>query len=301
MFSPIPQTSERKAISPEGTDEDMKREKRSRWIYGVGLLLLAVLLSGCQRQHGGLSVVGSTSVEPFAEALAEEYMRHHRAEKIFVQGGGSSAGIQAVRTGAAKVGMSSRNLIESEKDLIAVSIIYDAIAVIVHRDNPLNDLTLNQIRKIFSAEITRWSELGGRNHPITLVTREEGSGTREAFQKLIMEKKEISLGALVQDSNGAIRQVVADDRNAIGYISLGLVNDRVKALKIDAIEANVENIQKHRYKIVRPFLFVFKANPQGLAKDFLDFILSPEGQKLLVQEGLISMNPIPESKKEARR
>jgi len=228
-------------------------------------------------------------------------MGHHRQEKIFVQGGGSSAGIQAVRTGAAEVGMSSRNLLDSEKDLIAVPIIYDAIAVIVHPGNPLQDLSLEQVRKIFSAEITLWSELGGRNHPITLVTREEGSGTRDAFQKLIMGEKEISLSALVQDSNGAIRQVVTDDRNAVGYISLGLVNDRVKALKIDGIEPRVENIQDHRYKIVRPFLFVFKSNPQGLAKDFLDYILSPPGQKLLVQEGLVSMNTNPESRKGAAR
>lgn len=246
-------------------------------------------------------MVGSTSVEPFAEALAEEYMHQYRSEKIFVQGGGSSAGIQAVRTGAAEVGMSSRNLMDSEKDLTAIPIIYDAIAVIVHRHNPLTELNLDQIRKIFSAEIRRWSELGGRTHPITLVTREEGSGTREAFQKLIMGKKEISLSALVQDSNGAIRQVVGDDLNAIGYISLGLVNDRVRALKIDGVEPTVENIQDHRYKIVRPFLFVFRSNPKGLAKDFLDYILSPPGQKLLVQEGLISMSPISGSKKEVRR
>jgi phosphate transport system substrate-binding protein len=190
---------------------------------------------------------------------------------------------------------------DSEKELIAVPIIYDAIAVIVHRGNPLDDLTLDQVRKIFAGEVTRWGQLGGTDRAITLVTREEGSGTREAFQKLIMGKREISLSALVQDSNGAIRQVVADDRNAIGYISLGLVNDRVKALKIGGIEATVESIQHQRYKIIRPFLFVFRSTPQGLAKDFLDYILSPAGQKLLVQEGLISMNPIPESKKEAQR
>ena len=279
----------------------MGKGRGPRWVLWLGLLILPALLSGCQRQQGGLSVVGSTSVEPFAEALAEEYMSHHSGEKIFVQGGGSSAGIQAVRTGSAEIGMSSRNLMDSERDLIAVPIIYDAIAVIVHRGNLLNDLTLDQVRKIFAGEVTRWNQLGGTDRAITLVTREEGSGTREAFQNLIMGKREISLSALVQDSNGAIRQVVADDRNAIGYISLGLVNDRVKALKIGGIEATVESIQHRRYKIVRPFLFVFKSHPQGLAKDFLDYILSPAGQKLLVQEGLISMNPIPEAKKEARR
>jgi phosphate transport system substrate-binding protein len=262
------------------------RESRIRWNL---LFLVLLAFSGCQRTQGGLSVVGSTSVEPFAEALAEEFMNQHPREKIFVQGGGSSAGIQAVRTGAAEVGMSSRNLMKGESDLISIPIIYDAIAVIVHRENPLGDLTLDQIRKIFSGEFTRWSEMGGKDRIITLVTREEGSGTREAFQTLIMGKKEISLGALVQDSNGAIRQVVSDDRNAIGYISLGLVNDRVKAVKIEGIEPSVENIREQRYKIVRPFLFVFSSEPRGMAKEFLDYILSPAGQNLLVHEGLVSM------------
>jgi phosphate transport system substrate-binding protein len=188
-----------------------------------------------------------------------------------------------------------------ERDLIAVPIAYDAIVIIVHPSNPLTSLSIGQIKGIFSRQMTNWSEAGGRTHPITLVTREEGSGTRESFQHLIMGKTEISLAALVQDSNGAIRQVVADDPNAVGYISLGLVNDRVKALKIDGVEANVENIQKHRYKFVRPFLFVFKTDPQGMAKGFLDYILSPEGQKLLVQEGLVSVTTITDSPQGAQR
>jgi phosphate transport system substrate-binding protein len=197
--------------------------------------------------------------------------------------------------------MSSRALMPDERDLIPVPIAYDAIAIIVHPSNPLTNLSIDQIKGIFSRQITNWREAGGRNHPLTLVTREEGSGTRESFQHLIMGKTEISLAALVQDSNGAIRQVVADDPNAIGYISLGLVNDRVKALKIDGVEANVENIKKRRYQFVRPFLFVFKTQPQGMAKNFLDYILSPEGQKLLVQEGLVSVTTLTGSPKEAQR
>jgi len=260
-------------------------------ILSLALCLSQILLPGCHRKQGGVSVVGSTSVQPFAEALAEEFMIGHSAEKIFIQGGGSTAGIQAVLTGAAQVGMSSRKLEESEKALIAIPIIYDAIAVIVHRTNPLDNLSMDQIQKIYSGKIARWKEVGGVDRAITVVTREEGSGTRETFQNLVMGKKEeISLGALVQDSNGAIRQVVADDPNAIGFISLGLVNDRVKALKIDGIVATVENVRAQRYKIVRPFLFVFKSSPQGVAKDFLDYILSPKGQKLLMQEGLVSMD-----------
>jgi phosphate transport system substrate-binding protein len=267
------------------------------WVWACAFFLLTAIPIGCQKPQGGLTVVGSTSVQPFAEVLAEEYMARHSREKIYVQGGGSSAGIQAVRTEAAQVGMSSRALMPEEHDLIGVPIAYDAIAIIVHPSNPLSNLSIDQIKGIFSRQMTNWREAGGRSHPITLVTREEGSGTRESFQHLIMGKTEISLAALVQDSNGAIRQVVADDPNAIGYISLGLVNDRVKPLKIDGVEANVENIKKHRYQFVRPFLFVFKAYPQGLAKSFLEYILSPEGQKLLVQEGLVSVATIADSPK----
>jgi phosphate transport system substrate-binding protein len=259
-------------------------------IFFLVLCLSQILLSGCNRERAGVSVVGSTSVQPFAEALAEEFMASHSAEKVFIQGGGSTAGIQAVLTGAAQVGMSSRKLEESEKTLIAVPIIYDAIAVIVHRTNPLENLSMDQIRNIYAGKITRWKEVGGRDRAITVVTREEGSGTRETFQNLVMGKNvEISLGALVQDSNGAIRQVVSDDPNAIGFISLGLVNERVKALKMDGIEVTVENVRARRYRIVRPFLFVFKSSPQGVAKDFLDYALSPKGQELLMREGLVSM------------
>jgi len=262
-----------------------------RLILSLVLCLSQIFLPGCHRNRAEVSVVGSTSVQPFAEALAEEFMVSHSAERIFIQGGGSTAGIQAVLTGAAQVGMSSRKLEESEKELISVPIIYDAIAVIVHRTNPLNNLSMDQIRKIYAGKITRWKEIEGTDRAITVVTREEGSGTRETFQNLVMGKnEEISLGALVQDSNGAIRQVVADDPNAIGFISLGLVNDRVKALKIDGIEPTLQNIRAHRYQIVRPFLFVFKSSPQGLAKEFLDYVLSPKGQELLMQEGLVSMD-----------
>jgi phosphate transport system substrate-binding protein len=295
--SPGPKISGRKITSLEDTDEEVGKRRLLKWAWGVVFLIFPTLLPSCQKPQGGLTVAGSTSVEPFAEVLAEEYMAHHGQGKIYVQGGGSSAGIQAVRTEAAQVGMASRALMPDEGDLVPVPIAYDAIAVIVHPSNPLSNLSQGQIKKIFSGQVTNWSEVGGRHHPITLVTREEGSGTREAFQHLLMGEAEISLGALVQDSNGAIRQVVGDDPNGIGYISLGLVNERVKAIKIDGVEANVENIKKHRYKIVRPFLFVFKTAPKGIARSFLDYILSPAGQKLLVQEGLVSVLTISDSQK----
>jgi len=278
----------------------MKKRKYYQNIFLVLILGAFLIPGGCQRPKGGLTVVGSTSVQPFAEILAESYMGQRKTEQVFIQGGGSSAGIQAVRTGAARVGMSSRSLTEQEQDLLSFPIAFDAIALIVHPSNPITDLSAEQIRRIFSSQITKWNEIGGWNHPITLVTREEGSGTREAFQHMIMGKTDISLRALVQDSNGAIRQVVGDDPNSIGYISLGLVNEKVKALKIGGEEATIENIRRGRYKIVRPFLFVFKTEPEGTAKSFLDFVLSEKGQKLLVQEGLVGVESIAGAKDEVR-
>lgn len=269
-------------------------QNNKHWIWKLGflsLLFFILFTSGCERQKAGITIAGSTSVEPFAELLAEEYMIRHPKSYIYVQGGGSTAGIEAVRTNATHIGMSSRSLTEEEKDLYAVTIAKDAIAIIVHPQNPVQDLSLVQIRQIFSRKIKNWSEVGGAPRPIILVTREEGSGTREAFQKMVMEKEEISLEALVQDSNGAIRQVVSSDPNAIGYISLGLVNKKVKALKISGIEPNLKNIFQGRYRLVRPFLFVFHGSPKGEASAFLEFVLSEEAQHLLAKEGLITIRP----------
>lgn len=259
---------------------------RGKWILVCLLFLMFAL--GCERSKSGITVAGSTSVEPFAELLAEEYMHFRPKSHIYVQGGGSSAGIQAVRSGAAHIGMSSRPLIGGERSLYAVLIARDAIAIIVHPKNTVMDLPLVKVREIFNGRIKNWKELGGTNSPITLVTREEGSGTREAFQKLLMGEEEISLDALVQDSNGAIRQVVAGDPNAIGYLSLGLVNERVKALRISGVEPCIESIESGQYHLVRPFLFLFKDEPSGEEKLFLDFVMSPKAQTLLVREGLVS-------------
>ena len=257
------------------------------WFFSI--LLIFSQIMGCQKSRSGITVAGSTSVEPFAELLAEEYMRRHPQSHIYVQGGGSTAGIEAAKTRAANIGMSSRPLLHDEKNLYAVTIAKDAIAIIVHPENPLSDLSLSQIKQVFSGEIKSWKDLGGPTQPIILVSREEGSGTRESFQKFVMGKEEISLESLVQDSNGAIRQVVSNDPNAIGYISLGLVNEKVKPLKVSGVEPNMIAIENRTYTLVRPFLFVFNGEPAGEAKSFLEFVLSPTAQNLLLKEGLVTV------------
>lgn len=251
-------------------------------------VLLVFPLSACKREsEAGIIVAGSTSVQPFAEILAEEYMILHPDVAIDIQGGGSSAGIMSAQSGTADIGMSSRSLKENEKSLWSVEIARDGLAVIVHSGNPIMNLALKQVRDIYTAKITDWSQFGGSNSKIHVITREEGSGTRGAFEDLVMDDMRISPKAIVQDSNGAVRLLVADDPNAIGFISLGLVDESVKALQLDGVAATTENVINGSYDLSRPFLFMTLNQPSGETKQFLDFALSAEGQKLLVNEGLI--------------
>lgn len=254
----------------------------------VALVLTVSLMSACiSRPKADLIVAGSTSVQPFAEVLAEEYMILHPDVPIDIQGGGSAAGIMAAQSGTAEIGMSSRALKDEEKSLWSVEIARDGLAVIVHASNPIQNLTLNQVRDIYAAAITDWSQLGGPKSKIHVITREEGSGTRSAFESLVMDKAEITPRAIVQDSNGAVRQLVTDDPNAIGFISLGLVNANVKALQLGGVAATRENVINGSYGLSRPFLFVSRDQPTGQTKQFVDFTLSAEGQKILAAEGLI--------------
>lgn len=263
--------------------------RRIRVLISLVILTLSMsMMSACSRSSGSATIVaGSTSVQPYAEVLAEEYMVLNPGAEIDIQGGGSSAGITAAQTHSADIGMSSRALEEAEKKLSYVEIAKDGLVLIVNPKNPIQNLTIDQVCDIYSAAITDWSQVGGTKAKINLITREEGSGTRSAFTELVMGKTEITPKAIVQDSNGAVRQLVADDPNAIGFISLGLVNDKVKPLDLDGIKASRDNIINGSYTLSRPFLFVTNGEATGLAKKFIDFTLSSEGQKLLSNEGLI--------------
>lgn len=265
-------------------------------LLGATFLIFCCCLAaagvGCQREKSAnaLCVAGSTSVQPFAEKLAEEYMHHHPRVFIDVQGGGSSAGIYAARQGAADLGASSRELVPQEKDLIEVPIAYDGIAVIVHKQNPLTNLRVEQIRLIFQGKITDWAAFGLTPHPIHVITREEGSGTRNAFEELVMGKDaEITPIALVQDSNGSVREIVANDPYALGYISMGLVDPRVKALAVDGVTPTREHVKDRSYKLVRRFLLVARDLRPGACQSFVNFILSAQGQSLLEAEGLVGV------------
>jgi phosphate transport system substrate-binding protein len=275
--------------------------QRRSWRRPFSLFLCQMalaILAGCTRsgQQVGLNISGSTSVSPFVEHLAEIYQRQHPGAKIDVQSLGSTAGIQAAMAGVAELGMSSRDLdAEEAAQLDQLMIARDALAVVVHPSNSVTQLTLEQVQDIFSGKITAWAELGGQSEPIVVIVREAGSGTFGAFEELMMKGNPITTSALRQGSNGAIRQLVSLDPNATGYISLGLVDQTVKATAINNVQPSVEHVEAGTYTFVRPFLFVWRKGQQlsPLASGFVDYVMSAEGQQELANLGLIKVAKTP--------
>jgi phosphate transport system substrate-binding protein len=260
----------------------------------VRLFLVAVSLCllSCAPNKGGVIIAGSTSVQPFIEEVAEHFMEKYPGIKVNVQGGGSTAGVQATMNGTCDIGTSSRNLKPSEQELKTILIALDGIAVIVHRKSPVRDLTVEQIRGIFSRRITEWSQLGVAGKEIIPVTREEGSGTRASFEEMIMGEEVISDACLVQDSNGAVREIIATTSQGVGYVSVGLVDEREKAVSINGIEPSLANLIIEKYHFSRPFLLLLREEPTGNVKKFIEYVLSDEGQEILGSGGLIPANKV---------
>jgi phosphate transport system substrate-binding protein len=263
---------------------------RNIFLFISGVILVALVgLIGCGAQISRVNVVGSTSVQPIAELLAEKFMEDHRDITINVQGGGSSAGIKAAVDGTAEIGTSSRQLNSTElQGLKTVEIALDGIAIINSPQNSVKSLTMEQLKKIFSGGITNWSQVGGSNKSIVVVNREEGSGTRGAFTELVMGDAKLTLKAIVQGSTGAVRQTVSGNPDAIGYISLAASDKSVQNMAINGISCTVANIKQKKYPIVRPFLFVLKGQPSPATQKFIDYILK-DGQAIIVDNGLISI------------
>jgi len=280
-----------KKIKPKNT---IKAKNKTFLLLVVICLIFFIFMTACGTGNNGNTaafiIAGSTSVQPYVEILVEEYAISHPEMIIDVQGGGSSAGIQAVESHTAEIGMSSRNLREAEQYLWSAEITKDGLAIIVNPNNPIISLTLDEIRGIYSAQYTNWNQLGGSDARIHIITREEGSGTRSAFEELVMGDMRITPRAIVQDSNGSVRQLVSDDPFSIGFISLGLVDigeKPVQALRINGVAATRNNVLSGDYALFRSFLFVSLEKPTGNVMQFIDFIRSPEGQKIMSDEGLI--------------
>ena len=242
---------------------------------------------------GSITMAGSTSMEKFANTLAESFMAAHPDVTVQAEFTGSSAGVEAVLSGQSDIGNSSRNLTEDELAEGAVEniVAIDGIAVVTDPNNTVSDLTRDQLIQIYTGEVTNWSDLGGESLPLVVFGREAGSGTRGAFEE-ILEIEDQCQYANELDSTGAVMARVASTPGAIGYVSLDVLDDTVKALSLDGVEANEANIKDGSYFLSRPFVMATKGelvDQNELVQALFEYVYSEEGQELVQSVGLITV------------
>lgn len=272
----------------------------------IGKICLAMLLSfsliGCggspddssSSLSGKISMNGSTSMEKLVTALAEAFQEKYPNVTVEPQFIGSSAGIEAVTNGTADIGNSSRALKEEElaKGLVENVVAIDGIAVIVNNNNTADNLTKEQLIQIYKGAITNWKEVGGPDEKIVVIGRESASGTRGAFEELLKIEEQCQYAQEI-DSTGGVVAKVAQISGAIGYVSLDAIDNSVKTLKLEGVEATEENIKADTYFLKRPFVMATKgkiSEQSELVKAFFDYISSDEGQAIIKEVGLICVD-----------
>ena len=279
----------------------------------IGLCTITILMSGCtdsnQSSAGGnpgfqqqesdvLTISGSTTVLPVAAQAAEQYMDDNPDVDIRVNGGGSGVGVQSVGEGTAMIGMVSRDLKKEEKEkypeLKEHQIAIDGIAIITHRSNPIPSLTLEQVKAIYNGNISNWKEVGGSDAAIVVIGRDSASGTREFFHAKVMNMEDFVQKQFEKNSNGAVKQSVEQTPAAIGYVSLGYIDESVNAIPIlvdgKPIVPSVETVKNKSYPIARPLNFLTNGERFGIIGDFIAFIDSPKGHQIVTLEGFVPFN-----------
>jgi phosphate transport system substrate-binding protein len=244
-----------------------------------------------------ITIKGSTTVLPIAQATAEVFMEKNPAINISVQGGGSSVGITSLLDKTCDIADSSRQIkkeeIESAKTkgvvVNEIKIAMDGIAVIVNPKNKISALTRQQIKDIYTGKVSDWSELGGAKGKIVVLSRDTSSGTFEAFELLALNKEKVRVDALINASNQAIASTVATTPGAIGYIGHGYLSKKVKDVTVDDIKCTKENILSGKYPLSRPLFMYTNGKPSGDIKKFTDFVLGKEGTKIVEEEGFVGI------------
>ncbi len=274
----------------------------------AGLLVVMLLVAGCTGTPGGnvtatpggittLKVTGSTTVLPIAQKTADAYMAAHEDTNILITGGGSSVGVQAAGEGTADIGMSSRDVTAEEQAkypaLVTHEIAWDAIVMIVNPANPVNQLSLPQVRGIYNGTYTNWNQVGGQDLAIVVVGRDSASGTRTYFSESIMKNENFTRFQEEFNANGGVQQKISQTRGAIGYVGLGFT-DGVRKLDLvvngTPVEATIDTVKARNYPVSRPLYMLTRGEPAGLAKQYIDFIGSPQGQQIVETEGFISLS-----------
>ena len=255
---------------------------RNNKLFLLLIVMGLILIMPINNANSQLNIVGSTSIQPVCEELVEEYKKTHVDVDINIQGGGSGLGIKCSENCLADIGMSSKEVDNDKLNVYNVGT--EGIVIVVNPNNPINDLSTNQIRDIFSGKITDWSEISNESGKINVISREEGSGTLDSFKNIIMKNSQIKKEAIILNSPGAIKQSVIQDENAIGFVSLVHADENLKMLSIDGVEISEKSICDGSYKLQRPFLFTTSKTPNNETLKFINWVLSDESQKIFKKE-----------------
>ncbi|HHW94732.1 MAG TPA: phosphate ABC transporter substrate-binding protein [Mogibacterium sp.] len=266
-------------------------------IFTLSAIMAISMLTGCggggEELSGTVSTDGSTSMEKVIGALGESFEGNNEGVTFTYNPTGSGSGITAVAEGRCDIGLASRSLKDEEKaeGLVETVLAYDGIAVIVNPENPVEDLTMEQIADIFTGKITNWKDVGGADGEIVLIGREAGSGTRDGFES-ITETEEACAYRQELTSTGDVITTVAGNPNAIGYASLASISDEVKALKVGGVSPSEETIKDATYAIQRPFVLVTKEGTDlsDVAQAFFDYITGPDANAIIVEAGVVPAN-----------
>jgi phosphate transport system substrate-binding protein len=244
-----------------------------------------------------ITIKGSTTVLPIAQATAEAFMEKNQAINISIQGGGSSVGVTSLIDGTCAIADSSRQIkpeeIEKAKskgvNVNEIKIAMDGIAVIVNPKNKIKAITKQQIKDIYTGKVSDWSELGGAPGKIVILSRDTSSGTYEAFELLALNKEKVRTDALINASNQAIASTVGTTPGAIGYVGHGYLTKKVKDLPVDGVKCTKETILSGKYGLSRPLFMYTNGKPAGDVKKFVDFVLGKEGKKIIEEEGFVGL------------
>ena len=260
--------------------------------------VLLVLFSFNPVWAGNIVIKGSTTVLPIAQKVAEAYREIKPDVSISISGGGSGNGIKAIIDGTTDIADSSRFIKDKEVKLavsnnvypVPFAVAYDCIVPVVHPSNPVKDLSIAQLKAIYKGEITNWKDVGGPDREIVVISRDTSSGTYEVWEGKVMSKERVYPGALLQASNGAVAQAVSKNKNAIGYIGLGYLNDELKGLSVNGIKGSEETTLNGLYPISRPLYMFTNKWPKEEILDFINFVVHPDkGQKLVREAGFVPL------------
>lgn len=258
-------------------------------------LVISLLLGAATTWAGNIVIKGSTTVLPIAQKIAESYMKDNPETKISISGGGSGNGIKAIIDGTTDIADSSRFIKNKEVKLamekgaypVPFAVAYDCIVPVVHPSNTVKDLSLDQLKAIYQGKIKNWKEVGGPDRKVVVISRDTSSGTYEVWEKKVMKKDRVFPGALLQASNGAVAQGVAKNKNAVGYIGLGYMNDTVKPVMVNGVAGSEETTLNGSFPVSRPLYMFTNGWPSGETATFLNYVMHPKkGQALVREAGL---------------